>query len=354
MQTDTLIIGGGLAGLFLAARLSALGHDFLLAEARPRLGGRIATLHQDGGAFDMGPAWFWPGQPRIAQLITQLGLSRFDQYAHGDLIYEDDQGQPIRGQGFASMQGSYRLTGGLGQLITGLSDQIDAGRVHLGTPITGLARHTDAITATVQTGQTIAARRAVLAIPPRLASDIVFDPDLPGPAHAAMKATATWMAGHAKAVAIYDRAFWREAGLSGDAMSRFGPLSEIHDASPAQGGPYALFGFLGVPPQARADEQALKQHILAQLTRIFGPDAASPVTLAVKDWAFDRFTANGLDQQPLFAHPDYGLPAALSGLWNGKLIFGGTEVAPEFGGYLEGALEAAENALSQLKSGLSD
>ena len=42
-----------------------------------------------------------------------------------------------------------------------------------------------------------------------------------------------------------------------------------------------------------------------------------------------------------FAHPNYGLPCVLSGLWDEALVFGGTEVAPTFGGFLEGALEAA-------------
>lgn len=31
------------------------------------------------------------------------------------------------------------------------------------------------------------------------------------------------------AFAIYDRPFWREAGLSGTAQSMVGPLAEIHD-----------------------------------------------------------------------------------------------------------------------------
>ena len=31
-------------------------------------------------------------------------------------------------------------------------------------------------------------------------------------------------------------------------------------------------------------------------------------------------------------------------LWDNRLMFAGTEVAAQFGGYLEGALEAAETA----------
>ena len=52
-----------------------------------------------------------------------------------------------------------------------------------------------------------------------------------------------------------------------------------------------------------------------------------------------------------FAHPNYGLPCVLSGLWDEALVFVGTEVAPTFGGFLEGALEAAEYAYTVLKTG---
>ena len=348
MHTDTLIIGGGLAGVYLASRLTELGQSFILTEARDRLGGRIAAVQYAGGTFDMGPAWFWPGQPRIAKVISDLELTRFDQFALGDLMYEDEKGCPQRGQGFSSMQGSYRLDGGLIRLIDALSAKIDASNLQLSAPITALTRADGFITATYRDGRTVTASRVVMAIPPRLAAQISFTPALPDHALQTMQNIPTWMAGHAKAVAIYDRPFWRDAGLSGDAMSRFGPMAEIHDASPSQGGPFALFGFLGVPPQARADQKLLRQQIIAQLTRIFGTNAGAPLQLTIKDWAYDPFTATALDQQPLYAHPHYGLPAPLRGLWRDTLLFGGTEVAQEFGGYLEGALEAAENALDQL------
>jgi len=163
-----------------------------------------------------------------------------------------------------------------------------------------------------------------------------------------MRGVPTWMAGQAKAVAVYETPFWREAGLSGDAMSRRGPLVEIHDASPAQGGPYALFGFVGVPADARTDAEALRVAVIAQMGRLFGPRATRPVELLLKDWAADPHTATAEDRAPMYAHPVYGLPPALNGLWDDTLIFGGTEVAPEFGGYIEGAFAAAEEVAARL------
>ncbi|MGY9011845.1 MAG: NAD(P)-binding protein [Rhodobacterales bacterium] len=68
-EMQTLIIGGGLSGLTLADALQTQGHDYMLVKARDRFGGRIKTEYDGAGCFDMGPTWFWQGQPRIAALI---------------------------------------------------------------------------------------------------------------------------------------------------------------------------------------------------------------------------------------------------------------------------------------------
>ena len=338
----TLIIGAGLSGLALAEAFERAGHDYLLVDARARVGGRILTEHVGGAAFDLGPAWFWPGQPRIAALIERLGLQKFDQYAAGALTFEDAQGHVQRGRGFASMEGSWRLEGGLGAVTAALHRRLSQDRVRLNALVTALSRTRDGIAAKLAGGETLHAGRVVLALPPRVATQIDFEPALPKATMAVMGGVPTWMAGQAKAVAVYETAFWRTAGLSGDVTSRFGPMVEIHDASPDRGGPGALFGFIGVPPEGRADVPVLRQQLLAQLVRLFGPDAAQPIKLIVQDWAYDPLTATDADRAPLYAHPDYGMPAALQGLWDGRLSMTGTEVAQQFGGYLEGALEAAE------------
>ncbi|WP_299143086.1 FAD-dependent oxidoreductase [uncultured Tateyamaria sp.] len=348
LQTRTLIIGGGLSGLALADRLAAAGQDFQLVEARDRFGGRVLTDTIGGAAFDLGPAWFWPGQPRMAALLDRLGTGVFEQYAQGELMFEDESGQVAQGRGFASMQGSYRVVGGLGAVIDGLRRSLPQDRLHPSTPVTALHRVAGGVQVHTASGGRVTAQRVVLAMPQRLVAALDYQPPLPASAVSAITETATWMAGQAKAIAVYDRPFWREAGLSGDAMSRHGPMVEIHDASPAQGGPYALFGFVGVPAKGRRDQQALRTQVQAQLVRLFGAAAASPVAIVIKDWAFDPHTATTDDQQPLYAHPQYGVPQAAENMWDGALILSGTEAAPQFGGYLEGALEAAENTASSL------
>lgn len=120
MSISTLIIGGGLSGLAVAEGMAKSGQTFLLVEARDRFGGRILTEHWGDAAFDLGPAWFWPGQLRTEKLIERLGLQPFAQYAHGALRFEDAQGRVQTGRGFASMEGALRLTGGLGALVQAL------------------------------------------------------------------------------------------------------------------------------------------------------------------------------------------------------------------------------------------
>ena len=350
-MTQTLIVGGGLSGLALADMMERQGQDYLLVEARNQFGGRIQTQHHDAGYFDMGPAWFWPHQPRIATLIDRLGLMRFDQFAQGALSYEDEKGHVQRGRGFASMQVSWRLKGGFGLLIDTLAADIPDTRKRLGYDLKMLTKTSTGIRADFQNGETIDAANAVLALPPRIAAGVGFHPALSQPIIQTMQAVPTWMAGQAKAVAVYSTPFWREAGLSGDANSRHGPMVEVHDASPMDDGPYALFGFIGIPPQARQNKDILRTQITAQLVRLFGPDSATPQAMFIKDWATDPHTATSGDSAPVYAHPTYGLPEGFQNLWNGKLQFAGTEVAPQFGGYIEGALEAAENAIQRISHG---
>lgn len=340
IETEVAIIGGGLAGLALADHLHHAGRSFALFEARDRFGGRIAAITTDRGRVDIGPSWFWPGQPRIARLIDDLGLRAFGQYAQGDICFQDAQGAVHRGLGYASMEGALRIAGGCPGLIEGLVARLPAQRLHLGTGAVALGAAGEVVLAD---GRRCVARDIVLAVPPRVAAGLRFDPVLPGAAQAALAAIPTWMAGHAKFVAIYDHAFWRAAGLSGDVASRRGPLAEIHDASGAEGVPAALFGFLGLSAAQRAGHaRQVQAAALAQLAQIFGPEALHPVATHLQDWATEPMTATVKDQAPPSGHPAYGLPAALTGLWGGRLHVAATETAPEMGGLMEGALASAE------------
>jgi monoamine oxidase len=95
LSAPIVIVGGGLSGLYAARLLAAAGADFILLEARERLGGRILSVAADGkpaaghDAFDLGPSWFWPDmQPMMAGLVEELGLTAFAQHTEGDVLAE--------------------------------------------------------------------------------------------------------------------------------------------------------------------------------------------------------------------------------------------------------------------------
>ena len=55
-MTRVAVVGGGLAGAASAVRLAKLGHEVTLVEARPRVGGAVGRVEQDGFTWDTGPA----------------------------------------------------------------------------------------------------------------------------------------------------------------------------------------------------------------------------------------------------------------------------------------------------------
>ena len=354
MHHDIAIVGAGLSGLSAARLLQHAGADYVVLEAAPRTGGRIVSLGADGapGPFDLGPSWYWPAyQPRMPSLVRELGLRAFPQANAGALLWEESATECIRYEGGAPDDGSMRLHGGTAALIDALAADIPTERLLLGHRVTALRQTPQGISVLVRgeagPGVTCDARVVICTLPPRLlAQTVMFDPPLPEAVRSSWTDVPTWMAGNAKFVAIYEHAFWRDAGLSGEVRSRVGPLVEIHDASDGHG-LSALTAFVGTPPQARmgaADH--LRDAAIAQLVRLFGQAAQHPVDCLIRDWAADPLVATADDMQPLYAHPQYGHHASPPDEWADRLILGGTESAMTYGGYMEGALEAAEMAVT--------
>lgn len=356
MTYDLVIIGGGLSGLALARHAQDAGLSWTLLEARERLGGRIysAPIPDDAQIdqrFDLGPAWFWKGQPRIADLIERLGLPVFQQYASGNLTFEDQSGQIKRDLIFNTAGSAFRIEGGMEALIKGLSDALPKEYVHTGKAVKHIKSENAAMHIDLKSGGTIIGKRVALALPPRVAArSLRFTPEFPKAVTDAMIAIPTWMAGHAKILAVYDTPFWRQKGLSGNAISHRGPMMEIHDASPKDASVGALFGFVGTDAQKRLsmEDEQLLAIAKAQLARLFGDEARAPKRLILQDWAKQPETATSDDLALVGGHPDYGLPQQLANLADGRLLLASTEVASTMGGYLEGALTAAAETIARV------
>lgn len=375
MHKKIAIIGGGLSGLYAAYQLEQQGiTDYILLEAKTRLGGRIMDFNSAPSAqnnklnstssnkansnntnFDLGPTWFWPEfQPQLDALISNLALEKFAQYEQGNTLVEQSQTQPPTAmRGYTQSPTSMRLKGGMGTLINALHAKLSNKQIVTGALVKSITHQHDKIEVNFSTANTsnnkVNVEHVMLALPPRLAvSQITFTPALPSNLVTQWQNTATWMAPHAKYIAIYNTPFWREQALSGSARSSVGPMAEIHDASNPEG-QAALFGFIGIPAsdRKRISNEDLITHCRAQLVRLFGAQAATPKADIIKDWAQDPLTATSLDIHAASAHAPAPDITAQNGPWHQSLVGIGSEWSVQFPGYVAGAIDAANIGVAQ-------
>ncbi|RWD52265.1 MAG: amine oxidase [Mesorhizobium sp.] len=363
MKHPVIIVGGGLAGLISARLLHQAGIDFLLLEARNRLGGRIlsadATGQPSDDGFDLGPSWFWPGmQPAIGELVRDLALPFFPQNSDGDVVFQRmSREAPQRYRGLQQEPQSMRLAGGTGAIISALASCLPKASILLEARVTRVAlsgpqvevRFVDASGAE----RSEMTARVIFALPPRLLeSTVSFSPALDAATVRRWRDTPTWMAPHAKVFALYDRPFWREAGLSGTAQSMVGPLMEIHDATTASG-KAALFGFVGLSAEQRkaVGRDAMIAASLQQLAQLFGPQAGTPSATLFKDWAADPLTATR-DDQVAGGHLTPSTQQWVEGEWHDRISLAGSETSCSEPGYLAGGIEAARRAVAEVAGGL--
>ena len=145
------------------------------------------THHQGSAYFDLGPAWFWSGQPRITSLLRRLNQQYFDQFSNGIQTFEDEKAHVQYGRGLSSMAGSLRVRGGFEALITALSNCIPNHRKQLKSPVLALNMSDHRCIATLSGSSNIIVDQVVLCMPPRIAAQLSFTPELPAATMQAMQ-----------------------------------------------------------------------------------------------------------------------------------------------------------------------
>ncbi|MFN2166304.1 MAG: flavin monoamine oxidase family protein, partial [Anaerolineae bacterium] len=311
------------------------------------------------GVYDLGPAWFWAGQPHVTALVQETGRAVFEQYAHGLSVFE--AAASARPQAFApdwQQPISYRIDGGVASLIDYLYGRLPHDAVRLGQRVRSIILERDTMvihTDTAEGRQRLRARHVIVTLPPHLAVTAVrYTPSLSEAVESAMRATPTWMGQAMKVVVTYARPFWREQGFSGLGLSYAGPVQQFHDASPMDGAGGALFGWIGDGSAARSlTSDARRTAVIDQVTRLFGPAGAHVTGYAEMNWEAEAFT-NGVQPGPRAGgHPHYGHPLLQAPQMNGRLHWAGAEVSPVSGGYLDGGIASGERAAEAVIVSLS-
>ncbi|WP_069167029.1 flavin monoamine oxidase family protein [Nocardia altamirensis] len=192
----------------------------------------------------------------------------------------------------------------------------------------------------------IRAGHVIVAVPPTLAGRISYDPPLPA---ARDQLTQRMPMGSVlKAFAVYERPFWRDDKLTGQALNLYDPVPVTFDAT-RPGGP----GCLGVLVPGRAAHRLAalpaaerRAMIVGSLVRAFGHAAREPIDWREQVWADDPYTRGG-----------YGAffpPGVLTSIGSalrqpiGAIHWAGSETATEWSGYIEGAIRSGQRTAEEV------
>ncbi len=336
------MIGAGIAGLTAARALVGAGLSVRVHEARDRVGGRLLSRTDDRCTVDLGAAWFWPNEPMVQALATELAVGTFPQGLAGDAMFEADHGVARRLAGNPITTVSGRFVDGAQALALAIADRLPAGALCLRDPVTRLHVDDAGVAVDADSGVTTA-RHVVVAIPPALAVEaLTFSPDLPADLRSLAQSTAVWMGGMVKAVAVFDEPHWHHEGLAGAAVSHQGPFREVHDHSGPGGSAAALFGFAAAASFDGATSEQIGAAFAGQLRRVFGAAAPTPRHVHVLDWSTERWTSPRAPSPRAattgYGHPLYQRPTA------GRIHWASTETSAQHPGHIEGALWAGTRA----------
>jgi len=190
----------------------------------------------------------------------------------------------------------------------------------------------------------------IVTAPPPAVRQIEFYPALP-PLRAQLLQRIV-MGSVWKTFAVYERPFWRDAGLNGLAATPEGYVTVTFDNSPPDASSGILMGFVlgrqALQFSALSQEQR-RREALGAFTRFFGPQASAPLRYVDHSFSEDTW-AQGCYAGVFPAGAWTSAGAALREP-HGRVHWAGTETSELWNGYMEGAIRSGERAARRLLAG---
>lgn len=348
IESDIVIIGGGLTGLTLAYLLKDTNKRVLIIEARKRLGGRILTSYKEGSApIEMGATWLGSKHTQLNALLKALKIDIFQQVLGDTAIYEPISTSPHQLVTLPpNNEPSFRIKGGSTTLIQRLANFISDEQIYLQQTVTSVLE--DKAELQVVTKQyTFRAPIVVSTLPPNLLlSRLRIQPALPTELTTIMKQTHTWMGESIKVGLRFSSPFWRKANLSGTVFSNVGPIPELYDHSDYKDEYYSLKGFLNGVYFSLSKAERLNL-ILMQLRKYYGKEIEQFVDYEEAVWRREEHTFAPYGAH-ILPHQHNGHRLYQRPYLAGKLFIAGAETATQFPGYMEGAVRSAQSVYQQM------
>jgi monoamine oxidase len=238
-----------------------------------------------------------------------------------------------------------RFAGGSQRIATALARRLDA-PVALRAPVRRIERVRGGVRVTADR-LVVRARRVVVAVPPVLAARIDVSPALPRGKRELLRRVRPGRL--TKWEALYERPFWREEGLSGQAVSDRGPANTTFDNTPPRGGPGILLGFVGGDEHRRVRREgtaARRRRLTGNLVALFGDEARAMTGFLEGDWVREAWTRGcpvGHTGRTVLSTLGPALRAPV-----GRVHFAGAETADFWFGYMDGAVRSGERAAAEV------
>ena len=238
-----------------------------------------------------------------------------------------------------------RPVGGMGAIYRPITAEIgDA--LHLSQPVRRIEQDEDGVT--VRSDEmTVRARRAVVAVPIAIASQIIYEPMLPVDRsflHQRMPSGAIF-----KINIVYEEPFWRADGLSGQSAAPGSPATITIDASTDAARPGVLCVIVEGPIARQIgelDAAVRRRAILAELVARFGSQAGAPVEYLEQNWTVERYSGGGmLSHAPPGVLTQFGRALREP---SGRIHWAGTESSAIMCGWVDGAVRSGERAATEV------
>jgi monoamine oxidase len=208
-------------------------------------------------------------------------------------------------------------------------------RVQIGKAVRRIA-HGDAGVVVETASRTYQARQVIVAAPPVMARQIVFEPALPASLEEAL---AAWESGTVvKAFLRYRKPFWRKAGLSGGMLWLDRRGLYVCDASPDEDHAM-LVAFAGGPIAVEwmaEGAEGFRQRLLSRLVPALGQEAAEPLDFICRDWSGDRWSGGGYADSIMALGAGQAEEIIRGGA--ARVSFASSELSPSFPTYVDGAI----------------
>ncbi|HET6830173.1 MAG TPA: FAD-dependent oxidoreductase [Solirubrobacterales bacterium] len=244
-----------------------------------------------------------------------------------------------------------RVVGGTQLISLRMAEELGPEVIELETPVRRIAHGAGGV-AVASDRLTVSARQAIIALPPTLAGRIAYDPPLPAVRDGLSQRMAQGSV--VKCMAIYERPFWRDRGLSGAVTSVTGPVSVGFDNSPPDGTPGVLLGFLEGGAARRAmdlDRDERREIVAGCFSRLFGPEAAEPIGYVDRAWGAEEWSRGcygGFMPPGGWSEHGTALREPI-----GPIHWAGAETATAWNGYMDGAVGSGRDAAAAVLSRLA-